>query len=104
MSQQPMFLARFHILQDEILPQRKLKLPEQQQYLWKRFLALLPDMLLLDCRLPSCSIQVAVLPFMWGTRSFLRLSLTDPSPASHTRHCRKQFRVIIPKEPHVIIE
>lgn len=40
-----MFLARFHILQDEILPQRKLKLPEQQQYLWKRFLALLPDLL-----------------------------------------------------------
>lgn len=70
-----MFLARFHILQDEILPQRKLKLPEQQQYLWKRFLALLPDMLLLDCSLPSCSIQVAVLPFMWGTHSFLQVSL-----------------------------
>lgn len=34
------------MLQEEILPRRKSKLPEQQQqYLWKRFLALLPDLL-----------------------------------------------------------
>lgn len=52
-----MFLARFHILQDEILPQRKLKLPEQQQYLWKRFLALLPDLLDAVTRLQSAKLQ-----------------------------------------------
>lgn len=52
-----MFLARFHILQDEILPQRKLKLPEQQQYLWKRFLALLPDLLDAVTQLQSAKLQ-----------------------------------------------
>lgn len=52
-----MFLARFHILQDEILPQRKLKLPEQHQYLWKRVLALLPDLLDSITRLQSTKLQ-----------------------------------------------
>lgn len=45
LSQRAVTLAGFHILREEILPWRKSKLPEQQQYLWKRFLALLPDLL-----------------------------------------------------------
>lgn len=71
-----MTLARFHMLREAILPRKKTKLPEQQQCLWKRLLALLPD--LLDAVTPPQPAELqragGYATLARGTQSFQQVS------------------------------